>query len=77
VLNHAIGGVHGYALVVMEQLKRATRINVVGVHYKALGADLPDGSRLGGSSPEEFGTFWRPDRARTGKVLADAGIAPE
>jgi len=171
-LNYAIGGARGYALVVMEQFKRASGINVVGVPYKALGADLPDviggqvaiafnfwavleslskggrlrvlavaapsrlqaapdiptfaeagapgvellawsglfvpagtprdvvsrlhkgfaqiiqapafraeqirlGSLFGGSSPEEFGAFWSADRARTGKVLADAGITPE
>ena len=173
-INYAIGGARGYALVVMEQFKRATSINVVDVPYKALGADLPDviggqvsiafnfwasleplakagrlrvlavaapnrlpaapdiptfaesacawlasnfsrgvvfsclparhvtssraytrasrrlskrphfaaeqiqlGSLLGGKSPEEFGAFWRTDRARTGKVLADAGILPE
>ena len=171
-LNYAIGGARGYALVVMEQFKRAAGINVVGVPYKALGADLPDviggqvaitfnflaildplmkagrlrvlavaapnrlpaapdiptfaesgapgvellawsgvfvpagtprdvitrihkgfaqiiqapafraeqirlGSLLGGSTPEEFNAFWRADRARTGKVLAEAGITPE
>jgi tripartite-type tricarboxylate transporter receptor subunit TctC len=171
-LNYAIGGARGYALVLMEQVKRATGINVVGVPYKALGADLPDaiggqvaiafnfwavleplskagrlrvlavaspnrlpaapdsptfaeggvagielfgwsgifvpagtprdlitrinkgfvqiirapafraeqirlGSLLGGNSPEEFNAFWRADRARTGKVLAEAGILPE
>jgi tripartite-type tricarboxylate transporter receptor subunit TctC len=171
-INYAIGGARGYALVVMEQFKRATGINVVGVPYKALGTDLPDviggqvaitfnflaildplmkagrlrvlavaapnrlpaapdiptfaeagapgvellawsglfvpagtprdiitrihkgfaqiiqapafraeqirlGSLLGGSSPEEFNAFWRADRARTGKVLAEAGILPE
>ena len=41
-INYAIGGARGYALVVMEQFKRAVGINVVGVPYKALGADLPD-----------------------------------
>jgi tripartite-type tricarboxylate transporter receptor subunit TctC len=35
------------------------------------------GSIVGGNSPEEFAAFWRADRARTGKALADAGITPE
>jgi len=171
-LNYAIGGSRGFSFVLMEQMKRATGINVVGVPYKALGADLTDaiggqvsitfnfwvileplvksgrlrvlavaaptrlpaapdiptfaeagvpgielfswsgvfvptgtprdiinrlykgiaqiiqapafradqirlGSLFGGNSPEEFGAFWRADRARTGKVLVDAGITPE
>lgn len=171
-LNYGIGGARGVATVVMEQIKRATGINVVGVPYKAPGADLTDtiagevsitfnfwaileplvksgklralavaaptrlpaapdlptfaeagvpgvelfswnglfapagtpravvdrlqrgfaqilhapafqaelirsGSIVGGNSPEEFAAFWRADRARTGKALADAGIAPE
>lgn len=171
-LNYGIGGLRGAATVVMEQIKRATGINVVGVPYKAVGADLTDalagtvsitfnywavleplvksgklralavaaptrlpaapdlptfaesgiagvelfawnglfvpagtprdivdrlqkgfaqilqapafrdelirsGSLVGGNSPEEFAAFWRADRARTGKSLADAGIAPE
>ena len=38
---------------------------------------IRSGSIVGGNSPAEFGAFWRADRARTGKVLADAGITPE
>ena len=38
---------------------------------------IRSGSIVGGNSPEEFSAFWRTDRARTGKVLADAGITPE
>ena len=171
-LNYGVGGARGTATVVMEQFKRATGINVVGVPYKFPGADLTDaiagqisitlnfwaifepevksarlrvlavaaptrlpaapdvptfaeagvagveliswnglfvpvgtprviidrlqkgfaqilqapafrdeliryGSIVGGNSPEEFSAFWRTDRARTGKVLADAGITPE
>lgn len=171
-LNYGIGGARGVATVVMEQIKHATGINVVGVPYKAAGADLTDtiagqvsitfnfwaileplvksgrlralavaaptrlpaapdlptfaeagvpgielfswnglfapagtpravvdrlqsgfaqilhapafrtelirsGSIVGGNSSEEFAAFWRADRARTGKALADVGIAPE
>lgn len=38
---------------------------------------IRSGSIVGGSSPEEFAAFWRADRARTGKALAEAGIEPE
>ena len=38
---------------------------------------IRSGSTPGGNSPAEFAAFWRADRAQTGKVLADAGIAPE
>ena len=38
---------------------------------------IRSGSIVGGNSPEEFSAFWRADRARTGKALADAGITPE
>ena len=171
-INYGIGGARGTATVVMEQFKRATGVNLVGVPYKAVGADLTDaiagqiaitlnfwailepvvksgrlrvlavaaptrlpatpdlptfaeagapgveliswnglfvpagtprviidrlqkgfaqilqapafrdelirsGSIVGGYNPEEFAAFWRADRARTGKVLADAGISPE
>jgi tripartite-type tricarboxylate transporter receptor subunit TctC len=171
-INYGIGGSRGTATVVMEQFKRAAGINLVGVPYKAAGADLTDaiagqisitlnfwaileplvksgrlrvlavaaptrlpaapdvptfaeagvpgvelfswnglfvpaatlrniidrlqkgfaqilqapafrdelirsGSIVGGNSPEEFAAFWRADRARTGKSLADAGITPE
>ena len=171
-INYGVGGSRGSATVAMEQIKRATGINVVGVPYKFPGADLTDavagqvsitfnfwaslepfvksgrlrilavaaptrlpavpdlptfaeggipgvevfgwnglfvpartprniierlqkgfaqilqapafrdelirsGSIVGGNSPEEFSAFWRADRARTGKALADAGITPE
>jgi tripartite-type tricarboxylate transporter receptor subunit TctC len=171
-INYGIGGARGTATVVMEQFKRATGVNLVGVPYKAVGADLTDaiagqiaitlnfwailepvvksgrlrvlavaaptrlpatpdlptfaeagapgveliswnglfvpagtprviidrlqkgfaqilqapafrdelirsGSIVGGNSPEGFASFWRADRARTGKSLADAGITPE
>ena len=35
------------------------------------------GSFVGGLSKEEFSAYWLADRARTGKMLAEAGIAPE
>ena len=35
------------------------------------------GSFVGGLSKEEFSAYWLADRARTGKALAEAGIAPE
>ena len=35
------------------------------------------GSFVGGLSKEEFSAYWLADRARTGKTLAEAGIAPE
>lgn len=38
---------------------------------------IKSGSTVGGTSTAEFAAFWRADRARTGKALADAGIAPE
>ena len=171
-LNYGIGGSRGSSTVAVEQIKRATGIDVVGVPYKFPGADLTDavsgqlsitfnfwaalepfvksgrlralavaaptrlpaapdvptfaeagipgvevfgwnglmvpagtpraiidrlqkgfaqilqapafrdelirsGSIVGGNSPEEFAAFWRADRARTGKALADAGITPE
>lgn len=38
---------------------------------------IRSGSIVGGNSTEEFSAFWRADRTRTGKALADAGIAPE
>ena len=38
---------------------------------------IRSGSTVGGSSTAEFSAFWRADRTRTGKALADAGIAPE
>lgn len=38
---------------------------------------IRSGSIVGGNSTEEFSALWRADRARTGKALADAGIAPE
>ncbi len=38
---------------------------------------IRSGSFVGGNSTEEFSAFWRADRARTGKALAEAGITPE
>ncbi len=38
---------------------------------------IRSGGIVGGSSTEEFSAFWRADRARTGRALAEAGIAPE
>lgn len=172
-LNYATGGSRGSPeLLVMEQIKRATGIDVVGVAYKAMGADLPDllagqvsigfnfwpsleplvksgklrvlavagakrlpatpdtptfaeaglpgieyygwagifvpagtpratvmqlnhaiarilqmpdvrdpiiegGGEIGGNSPDEFAAFVRAERARLGKIVAEAGITPE
>jgi tripartite-type tricarboxylate transporter receptor subunit TctC len=38
---------------------------------------IRSGGAPGGNTPAEFAAFWHADRARTGKTLADAGIAPE
>lgn len=35
------------------------------------------GSIVGGNTPDEFAALVRADRARTGKLLAEAGITPE
>ena len=41
-LNYGMPGVRSDVFALMEQFKRAAGINVVGVPYKARGADLPD-----------------------------------
>ena len=73
-LNYGIGGSRGTASVAMEQIKRATGINVVGVPYKAPGADLMD--TISGTISITF-NFWSilEAQVKAGKlrVLAVAG----
>jgi len=38
---------------------------------------IRSGSTVGGSSTAEFSAFWRADRARTGRLLNEAGIEPQ
>ena len=48
------------------------------LHASALRDEIiRSGSIVGGNSTAEFSAFWRADRARTGQMLAEAGIAPE
>ncbi len=48
------------------------------LHAPALRDEIiRSGSLVGCNSTAEFSAFWRADRARTGQMLADAGIAPE
>ena len=41
------------------------------------GPMLETGSVPGGNSPEEFAAFIRADRARMGRMMREANIAPE
>lgn len=48
------------------------------LHAPALRDEIiRSGSIAGGNSTAEFSAFWRTDRARTGQLLAEAGITPE
>ncbi len=48
------------------------------LHAPALRDEIiRSGSIVGGNSTAEFSAFWRADRARTGQMLTEAGIAPE
>ncbi|MGH8632590.1 MAG: Bug family tripartite tricarboxylate transporter substrate binding protein [Burkholderiales bacterium] len=83
-LNYATGGTRGSPeFLVMEQIKRATGIDVVGVPYKVMGAELPN--LMTGQVPIAF-NFWTILGAyvKSGKLraLAVAGakrlaVAPE
>ena len=74
-LNYGIGGTRGTASVAMEQIKRATGINVVGVPYKAPGADLMDA--VAGTISITF-NFWSilEPQVKAGKLRVLAVAAP-
>ena len=74
-LNYGIGGTRGTASVAMEQIKRATGINIVGVPYKAPGADLMDA--VAGTISITF-NFWSilEPQVKAGKLRVLAVAAP-
>lgn len=74
-LNYGIGGTRGSASVAMEQIKRATGINVVGVPYKAPGADLMDA--ISGTISITF-NYWSilEPQVKAGKLKVLAVAAP-
>ena len=87
-LNYGMPGVRSDVSALMEQVKRATGINMIGVPYKSRGADLTDAVAGQVSTIFNFWASLEPfvksgklrvlaDQARTGKALADAGIEPE
>jgi tripartite-type tricarboxylate transporter receptor subunit TctC len=74
-LNYGIGGTRGTASVAMEQIKRATGVNIVGVPYKAPGADLMDA--VAGTISITF-NFWSilEPQVKAGKLKVLAVAAP-
>lgn len=74
-LNYGIGGTRGTASVAMEQIKRATGVNIVGVPYKAPGADLMDA--VAGTISITF-NFWSilEPQVMAGKLKVLAVAAP-
>ncbi len=74
-LNYGIGGTRGTASVAMEQIKRAIGVNIVGVPYKAPGADLMDA--VAGTISITF-NFWSilEPQVTAGKLKVLAVAAP-